>query len=146
MACHVPPIGEKNDLGPAEHSVAARGLFDFTVRQGIYMFVLLLSRFMWPCYGVLRQNAVLERFGGRSRSHRVKGFYTFEAQKGMFMKHPKMWNKQYETQTRTRRGAAKKMRIRVSCVNSSLFVAQKRSQPPPPRATPVPVRHPTGLM
>ena len=39
VACHVRSIGEKHDLGPAEHTVAARGLFDFTVPWWIHIFV-----------------------------------------------------------------------------------------------------------
>ena len=44
---------------------------------------------MWPCYRLSRQNAVFERFLGRSRSHRVIENYMFDTQKNMFMKHPK---------------------------------------------------------
>ena len=39
VACYVRAIGEKHDLSPAEHTVAARGLFDFTVLRGIHIFV-----------------------------------------------------------------------------------------------------------
>ena len=39
MACYVRAIGEKHDLGPAEHTVAIRGLFDSTLPVGIHVFV-----------------------------------------------------------------------------------------------------------
>ena len=52
-------------------------------------FCFFLSRFMWPCHRLLRQNAVFERFFWRGRSHRAKGNYMFDTQKNMFMKHPK---------------------------------------------------------
>ena len=35
--------GKKNDLGPAEHTVAARGLSDFAVLQGIHIFIFFVT-------------------------------------------------------------------------------------------------------
>ena len=65
-----------------------------------------LSRFMWPCYRLSRQNAVFERFLGRSRSHRSLGIHTFETQTKHVHETPNMrWNRRgsaYAVPARTR--------------------------------------------
>ena len=43
VACVGRAIGEKHDLGPAAHTVAARGLFDFTVPWWIHILVFFVT-------------------------------------------------------------------------------------------------------
>jgi hypothetical protein len=93
-------------------------------------FCFFSSQFMWPCYGLSRQNAVFERFFGRSRSHRVKGNYMFDTQKNMFMKHPKSAHLRDRAHTRRRPAAAKKMKICVSCDNVITFCGPQAASHP----------------
>ena len=89
MACYVRAIGEKHDLGPAEHTVAIRGLFDSTLPLGIHFFVFCCHDSCGRAIGFRDKTPFLSVFLGRSRSHRVTGNCMFETPKNTFMKHPK---------------------------------------------------------
>ena len=101
---------------------------------------------MWPCYRLSRQNAVFERFFGRSRSHRVMGNYSFETQKNMFVEHPKMREALAARERGARSLPPKKCEFVFRAIyNFITFRGPEALSTPTPRATPVPVRDPIGL-
>ena len=134
MTCHIRATGEetiwaqRSTPWQPEACLTPPCLGEFT------FIVFFSSRFMWLCYGLSRQNDVLGRFLGRSRSHRVMENYVFETQKNTFMKHPTCAHLRPDSHTGRRRAPAKKMKIYVSCDNFITFCGPQAASPAnPPR-------------
>ena len=100
---------------------------------------------MWNPYTKTHRGVTYPLLFGSSRSHCVMRNYTFETQKNSFVEHPKMREALARRMPATGANPPKKCEFVFRALTSSLFVAQKRSQPPPTRSTPVPVRDPIGL-
>ena len=89
MACYVRAIGEKHDLGPAEHTVAIRGLFDSTLPVGIHVFVFFCHDSCGRVIGFRDKTPFLSVFFGAADLTVLQGIICLTHKKNMFMKHPK---------------------------------------------------------
>ena len=131
VACHVPSIGPKYDLGPAEHTMAARGLVDFTVHRGIHFFC---HDSCGRVIGFCGKTPFLSGVLGAADLTVLLGILLWKLNENSFMKHPTCSETGKDPHTGTRRGAAKKMRICVWCIDVITFCGpQAASHPNYPR-------------
>ena len=145
VACYVRAIGEKHDLGPAEHTMATRSLFDSTVPRWIHIFVFFCHDSCGRNIGFCGKTPFLSVFGGAADLTVVWAIICLRHKKKHVRGTPKNAGGAGRTHTRCRLGPAKKMRICVSCDDVITFRGPEALSTPRPRATPVPVRDPIGL-
>ena len=128
VACYVRAIGEKHDLGPAEHTVATRGLFDSTLPVWIHVFVFFCHDSCGRVIGFRDKTPFLSVFLGAADLTVLKGIICLTHKKTC------SWNTLKVLISGTGRILAagrvppKKCKFVFRAITSSLFVAQKRSQ------------------
>ena len=125
VACYVRAIGEKHDLGPAEHTVATRGLFDSTLPVWIHVFVFFRHDSCGRVIGFRDKTPFLSVFWGAADLTVLKGI--------IFLTHTKTrsWNTQHVLICRKILILAagwvppKNWKFVFCAITSSLFVAHK---------------------
>ena len=136
VACYVRATGEKHDLGPAEHTVATRGLFDSTLPVWIHVFVFFCHDSCGRVIGFRDKTPFLSVFWGAADLTVLWGI--------ICLKHKKTrsWNTQHvlicDQILIPAAGAVppKKCEFVFRAITSSLFEAHKPRLTRTRRATP----------